>query len=147
MAVSSASTAAVTIANASSGGQMSTTSDGKIIPIFQYKAQYQLSDITSDIRNRMIMAVAKLLQVNTGSVILSFASVTLRVLQQQEFVLVSVGLVNFQGSRAAFASVITQEKINSEMETVGLKPVELLTSASAGSSTSQGTVYGMDSDV
>ena len=92
------------------------------------------------------MAVAKLLQVNTGSVILSFASVTLRVLQQQEFVLVSVGLVNFQGSRAAFASVITQEKINSEMETVGLKPVELLTSAS-GSSSSQGTVYGMESDV
>jgi hypothetical protein len=146
VAVSSTTTAAVTIANTSSGRQMSTTSDGNIVPIFQFKAQYQLSDITSDIRNRMIMAIAKLLQVNTESVILSFASVTLRVLQQQEFVLVSVGLVNFQGSRAAFASVITQEKINSELETVGLKPVELLTSAS-GSSTSQGTVYGMDSDV
>jgi hypothetical protein len=117
--------------------------DAKIVTIFQFKAQSPFSGITNDIRNSMTMAIAKMLQVNTGSVILSFVAVPLRVLQQQEFVLVSVGLVNFQGSTAAFASLITEEKLNSEMAAVGLKSVELLTGSSV-SSTSQGTVYSMD---
>jgi hypothetical protein len=143
--VSSAITAGVTTASASSGGQLSTTSASEIVPIFQFKAQYPLSDITSEIRDKMTMAVAKLLQVNTGSVILSFTSVIrrVRVLQQQEFVLVSVGLVNFQGSRAAFASMITQENVNFQMAAAGLKSVDLLTNVS-GSSTPQGTVCGMN---
>jgi uncharacterized membrane protein len=142
-AVTLVTNARVTTASASNsvlgGGQLSITSDTQVVPLFQFKARYQLSEITSDIRERMTTAVANLLQVNTSSIFLSFALVTLRNLQQQEFVLVSVGLVNFQESRAAFASMITQENIDSKMAAAGLKSVELLTSVS-GSPTAQGTI-------
>ncbi len=134
-------TVAVTTATASRGlgGELSTTwtSDTKIVQIFQFKAQYQLSDITSDIRDRMTTAVSNLLKVNAKNVSLSFVSVPLRIMQ--EFVIVSVGLVNFQGSLAGFSSMITQEGINAEMAAAGLKSVELLTSASA-LATTQGKV-------
>ncbi len=129
---STSCTTAATSAAASSGlgGQLLTNSNSSLVPIFAFKAQYQLSEITSDIRERMTKAVASLLQVNTLGIVLSFASATLRNVQQQEFVLVRVGLVNFQGSTAAFASIITQENLNSEMAAMGIKSVELLTSGS-----------------
>jgi hypothetical protein len=122
------STTVFTTATASNG-QPSTTADTNIVPIFQFKTQYQLSDMTSDISNRMTTAVANLLQVNTKTVVLSFNTVNLRTLLQKESVLVSVGLVNFQGSTTGFASMITQENIKSEMAAVGLKSVELLSGA------------------
>jgi hypothetical protein len=110
------------------------------VPIFQFKAPYQLSDISNDIQNKITVAVANLLRVNKGNVILSFASITIRVLKLQACVLVSVGLVNFQGFEPAFTSLITQDDINFHMAMQGLLSVELLGKA-IGTSTSPGSIY------
>jgi hypothetical protein len=116
----------------STHGQTTTGPAAKIVQIFEFIANYQLSDINSDVHNRMTAAVASLLQVNSSQVVLSFSALTLRaqrvMLSQQESVLVRVGLINFQGS-TAFASVITQDNINHQMTAMGLKPVVLQTNA------------------
>ncbi len=83
------------------------------------------------------MAVANLLNVRTKNVILRFAMMALRVLQSQESVLVSVSLVNVQGSIGDYISMVTQENINYHMAAEGLKSVELIRNTS-GNSTSQG---------
>jgi hypothetical protein len=112
-------------------GQTSARSYSNFVLIFQFKAQYQLSDITNDINTRMTMAVANLLQVSSTDVILSFAPTTLRqesyLRMQQDGVLVSVGLANFQGSITALTAMITQESINTRMAAESLKSVALLT--------------------
>jgi hypothetical protein len=99
------------------------------VQIFQFKAQYRLSDISDDIRIRMTRAVANLLQVSILNVILSFASMTARILQQQESVLVSVGLVNLQGSTVALISMLSQKSINLHMAAEGLNSVEIFIKA------------------
>ena len=121
------------------GGQISTTSANNIVSIFQFKAPYSISEITDVLQNKMAMAIANLLNVGTNNVILKFTSTILRVIQR-EAVIVSVSLVNFQGSTSALASIITKDNINSAMGREGLASVELVTTSSSesGSSTSQG---------
>ena len=136
-AVQSTSTAAsLAYIDGSSGGLTPTSSASKIVQIFQFKAHYSLSDITNDIQSRMTAAVARLLQVNFSAVILSFSSFNLRqivrprVLLQQESVLVTVGLIDFQGSIAVLKLRISQEKVNEQMAAENLLPVQLTADAS-----------------
>jgi hypothetical protein len=100
-----------------------------IAPIFEFKAPYQLSEITDQIRNKMILAVAKILRVNESSIVLTFSSVILRrrALLQPNGVLVSVGLSNFYGSASMFSSRITLENLNAAMAAEGLESVLLIT--------------------
>ena len=124
-------------------GQPLTSTAANIVQIFQFKAQYQLSEISQDIQDRMTIAVANLLLVNKSSVILSFASVSLqrqfklRVLLKQEGVLDGVGLSNFYESTSAFNSLISQQSINYQMAAQKLKPV-ILVMALSGSTVSTG---------
>jgi hypothetical protein len=103
-------------------------------PIFEFKAPYQLSQITDLIQKKMALAIVKMLGVNEDSVILSFTSSILRrrVLLQRIGVLVSVGLTNFQTSTSIFASRITSENLNAAMAAEGLEAVLLITTFSTG---------------
>jgi hypothetical protein len=105
-----------------------------IVAVCQFKAPYQLSEITDIIRGKMILAIANMLQVNASIVVLEFSSVVVRRrdLLQQPGVLVSVGLTNFHGSVLIFATRITQENINAKMAAEGLMAVQLLVASSTG---------------
>jgi hypothetical protein len=124
-------------------GKTTTGSAANMVQIFEFIANYQLADVNSDIQNRMTVAVANMLQVNSSQVFLSFSAVTLRALSQQESVLVHVALINFQGSTMAISSVITQENINYQMVAIGLKLVVLLTKSI---STAPGIRHAMPND-
>jgi hypothetical protein len=139
----------------SSAGQITIQSTTSIVQIFQFIAQYQHSDITNDIKNRMTRALVNLLNsavharmtrvvanvtgydvrasVEMNDVILSFSEAT----AQQEGVLVNVSMTNFQGSIASITSIVTQENNNSEMAAVNLKLVQLV-SITSNSLTSGG---------
>jgi hypothetical protein len=100
-----------------------------VTSIFQFRAQYQLSEVTEDVRSKMLFAVANTLGVETSSVILRFVLLQdrgQRSLLQQTGVLVSVGLVNFYGSVSLLLSRLTQENLNLKMQAVGLKSVQLI---------------------
>jgi hypothetical protein len=114
----------------------SSTSASSIVAVCQFKAPYQLSEITDVIRGKMVVAIANMLEVNASIVILGFSSdvVRRRDLLQQAGVLVSVGLTNFYGSVSIFATRITQENMNAKMEAEGLKAVQLMAVPSAGTS-------------
>jgi hypothetical protein len=120
----------------STNGLTTTGSTANIVQIFEFIANYRISDVNSDLQNRMTTAVANLLKVNSSQVVLSFSAITLRALRvrraQRDSVLVRVGLINFQWS-TAFASVITQDNINHQMAEMGLKPVVLQTNAVSNS--------------
>ena len=115
-----------------------------VVTIFQFKALYPMSDITEEIQNKMTIAIAKLLEFNASSVLLNFAPVNLRREVHSrtlpEGTLVTVGLVNFQGSAAQFAPLIDQQRIDSEMATEGLMSVELLPFAN-GTSAPESIVF------
>jgi hypothetical protein len=103
--------------------------------IFQFKAPYQLSEITEDIRSKMVQAVANLLSVETSRVVLTFVPVQVRLgqrgLLQQTSVLVNVGLTNFHESASIMVSQLTQENINLKMHDAGLKSVQLVTTTTS----------------
>jgi hypothetical protein len=150
-------TSVVVAMSGSSAGQTTIQSTKSIVQIFQFIAQYQLSDITSDVKNRMTRALVSLLNsavhtrmtrvvanvtgydvrasVAMNDVILNFSEAT----AQQGGVLVSVSLTNFQGPIASITSIITQENINSQMAAVNLKLVQLV-SITSTSLTSGGKV-------
>ncbi len=99
--------------------------------ILQYKVSYLLSEITIDIRNNMAKAVASLINVNASKLVLSIvdASLRRRGLLQQQGVLVSVFLQDFKGSTLEFASMLTQERLNTQMTALGLKSVQIISSS------------------
>jgi hypothetical protein len=111
--------------------QVTTTSNSgmSFAPIFDFKAPYQLSEITDQIRIKMVLAISKMLEVNKSSVVLVFSSAFLRrtALLQKTGVLVSVGLADLQSSASIFASKITSDNINAAMKSEGLDAVQLIT--------------------
>jgi hypothetical protein len=118
-----------------------------IVAVCQFKAPYQLSEITDIIRGKMVLAIAKMLEVNASIVVLGFSSVVVRRrdLLQQGGVLVSVGLINFQDSVSIFATRITQENINAKMAAEGLLAVQLLVAPSTGTVSSQSSSVNLNS--
>jgi hypothetical protein len=77
----------------------------------------------------MVLAIAKMLEVNASSVVLTFSSAFLRrrALLQKTGVLVSVGLTDLQSFSSIFASKITSDNINAAMKAEGLNAVQLIT--------------------
>jgi hypothetical protein len=110
-------------------GTTASNSGITIVLIFDFKAPYQLSEITDQIRTKMVLAIAKMLAVNRSSVVLTFSSAYLRrrALLQKTGVLVSVGLTDLQSSASIFASMITSDNINAAMKAEGLDAVQLIT--------------------
>lgn len=100
-----------------------------MVPIFDFKALYQLSEISDQIRIKMVLAIAKMLGVNISSVVVTFSSAFLRrrALLQKIGVLVRVGLTDLQSSASIFASKITSDNINAAMKAEGLDSVQLIT--------------------
>jgi hypothetical protein len=100
----------------------------RIVQIFDFKAPYQLSEITDQIRIKMVLAIAKMLGVNKSSVVLTFSSAFLRrrALLQKTGVLVSVGLADLQSYASIFTSKITADNINAAMKAEGLDGVQLI---------------------
>ena len=118
-----------------------------IVIIFQFKAPYQLSEITPELESRMSQAVAAVLGVNATSVSLTFVEVDMRRrrLLQQKGVLVSVSLKNLQGSASPFVSRLSQDSINHQMAAAGLRTVQLVqngTVISTGNATSANVQMG-----
>jgi hypothetical protein len=121
-----------TTASNSGNSRVPTTASNSgisTVPIFDFKAPYQLSEITDQIRIKMVLAIAKMLGVNTSSVVVTFSSALLRrrALLQKTGVLVSVGLTDLQSSASIFASKITSDNINAAMKAEGLDAVQLNT--------------------
>ncbi len=116
------------------------------VKIVQYKAPYLLSEITIDIRNKMAKAIASSISVNANTVVLSIvdASLRRRRLLQQQGVLVSAFLQDFKGSTSEFALLLTQERLNTQMAALGLKPV-LLISTPEQTLTSNSSSHGVSS--
>ena len=110
-------------------GTAASNSASSIVPIFDFKAPYQLSEINDQIRIKMVQAIAKILGVNKSSVVLTFSSADLRrrALLQKTGVLVRVGLTDLQSSASIFASKITSDNINAAMKAEGLDAVQLIT--------------------
>jgi hypothetical protein len=111
-----------------------SSSSLQVFVLCQFKAQYQLSEVTNIVRSKMIIAVSNVLEVNTSTVVLDLTSTILRrrTLLQQAGVLVSVGLTNMHQPASIFTARITQERLNAEMAAQGLKSVQLLITNSAG---------------
>jgi hypothetical protein len=104
-----------------------------IVIIFQFKAPYQLSEITDSLRGKMVLAIANMLEVNAKLVVLEFSSsVSKRDILQQAGVLVSVGLINFHEPLSILATRITQENINAKMAAEGLMAVLLIVISPTG---------------
>ncbi len=97
-----------------------------IVLVIQFKAPYQMSELTPDLRTKIATAVANVIGVNASTVSLTFVEVDLRRQAQQKGVLVSVGLKDFQGPTAPFASRLTQDAINAQMDQLGLRSVTLV---------------------
>ena len=115
------STSSVTDLLISSSTAPSNSTVGVTI-LFQFQAPYSLTELTDDLREKMVLAVAKALGVNPSEVVLSFDAVGRRRVLQQSGVLVSVGV---RGSVAGI-SQISQEVLNSQMAAMGLKPVTVI---------------------
>lgn len=98
------------------------------IPVFQFKAPYQLNEITDGIRGKMIHAISNILEVNPNMVFLEISSIVVRrwELLDQAGVLVNVGLINFHDSVSIFPTRLTQEHVNAQMTAEGLKAVQLI---------------------
>jgi hypothetical protein len=99
------------------------------LQIFQFKAPYQLSEVTVDIKSRMLIAVANVLGVNAADVVLTFVPDTLdlRSLSSKPTgVLVNAGLTDVELSAASYVSMVTQDKLNKEMATMGLSTGQLI---------------------
>jgi hypothetical protein len=95
-----------------------------IVIIIQFKAPYQMSELTSDLQAKIAMAVANVIGVNASSVSLTFVEVDLRrQLLQQKGVLVNVGLKDFSGPTAPYVSQLNQDAINTQMAKLGLRSV------------------------
>jgi BRCT domain type II-containing protein len=105
----------------SSAATSSAAAPAAIVPIFQFEVPYQLSEITADLRARMTVAVAGLLGVDAGAVVLTFAAAVARRATQAGGVLVSVGLRGFNGSVKALEQRLSTDSLNVYMATQGLR--------------------------
>jgi hypothetical protein len=93
-----------------------------VLKIFQFEAPYQLTEVTENIKNRMSLAVSNVLGVPAYNVVLTFVTYMGYTSRRQQTVLrVSVGIIDFQGSAASYASKVTQQKFDFEMGALGLK--------------------------
>ena len=107
--------------------------------LFQFKVQYQLSEITEDIRSKMALAIANVLAIEAVRVDLSFVAVQLRLgtrdLLQQTGVLVNVGIRDLRASEQLIISRLTSDSINLNMHAVGLKSVQIITASVSSETT------------
>jgi len=101
-----------------------------IVLIIQFKAPYQMSEITSDLQTKIATALANVIGVNVSTVSLTFVEVDLRRQVQQKGVLVNVGLKDFQGPTIPYVSRLTQDAINTQMAQLGLRSVQVIPSSS-----------------
>jgi hypothetical protein len=107
----------------------------EVVPVIQFKVPYHLSDFTEGLRNNMVLAIANVLvDVSVSRIILSLAEVDIRRrnLLEQKGVLVSVGIRDFLGSRAQLLLTLTQDNINVQMASAGLKSVQVITISTTG---------------
>jgi hypothetical protein len=103
-----------------------------VVQILQFKVEYELTDITAEIRNKMATAIANVIRMSSSMVVLSFAETEMnrrRKLLQHKAVLVTVSLKDFQGSTAQFAEQLQQDKLNVQMASLGLKPIAVFSSS------------------
>jgi hypothetical protein len=96
-----------------------------VLQIFQFSAPYLLAEVSEDMKRRMSLAVANALGVLASNVVLTISSYVAD-RRKQTSVLVRVGITNFQGSAASYASKVTQERFNIEMQALGLKSGKLV---------------------
>jgi hypothetical protein len=96
--------------------------------ILQFKTSYLLSEISDTVRNKMATAIANVIGRDSKDIALSFSETDIqgRRLLVQKGVLVDVILLNFKGSPDVFASNLTESNINSQMVSMGLKPVQVM---------------------
>jgi hypothetical protein len=117
-------------------GPYSTNVDA-VVTIFQFKSAYQFSEINEGLRQNMALAVSRVLEVPTSSIVLTIIEAGMRrTLLQQKGVLVSVGLKGYFGSTSAFTARVTQDNINAKMTALGLKSAQIIHDASIPSSES-----------
>ncbi len=107
-----------------------STSSSIVLQIFQFKAPYQLSEVTVEMQSRISTAVANMLGVNSIDVVLTFVPATLdrrsRLNGQPTGVLVSAGVTAVEFSAASYVSKVTQDRFNKEMAAMGLSSGQLI---------------------
>ncbi len=104
--------------------------------LFQFKVAYQLSEITEDIKNKLLVAISKALGLDKSTLFLSFAEADMnRRAAVQKGVLATVSLVNHGSPTTSLLSLITEDSINSQMSAQGLKSVQLVNVGSSSTST------------
>jgi hypothetical protein len=118
-----------------------TTSDAtpSNVLICQFEANYQISEITEDIRSKLLLAVSNTLGVDASLLVLAFAEVDLSLRSEHRVqvrgVLVSVSLKVAQGSTTPAFAPISQESLNIRMNLLGLRAVKLVSNVFAPSTT------------
>jgi hypothetical protein len=107
--------------------------------ICQFEANYQISEITEDIRSKLLLAVSNTLGVDASLLVLAFAEVDLSLRSEHRVqvrgVLVSVSLKVAQGSTTSAFAPISQESLNIRMNLLGLRAVKLVSNVFAPSTT------------
>jgi hypothetical protein len=107
-----------------------STSSSMVLQIFQFKAPYQLSEVTVEMQSRISTAVANMLGVNSIDVVLTFVPATLdrrsRLNGQPTGVLVSASVTDVELSAACYISKVTQDRFNKEMIAMGLNYGQLI---------------------
>jgi hypothetical protein len=106
-------------------GATSSADCGIVLQIFKFEVSILLEEVNDDIKKRMSLAISNVLGVPASNVVLAYSSY-IASRRQQTKVLVSVGIVDFQGSAASYASKVTQENLNLEMGALGLKSGNLI---------------------
>jgi hypothetical protein len=106
-------------------GATSSAECGLVLKIFQFEVPYLLEEVTDDMKKRISLAVSNVLGVSASNIVLTFSSF-IPSRRQQTKMLVSVGIIDFQGSAASYVSKVTQEKLNLEMGALGLKSGQLV---------------------
>jgi hypothetical protein len=118
-----------------------TTSDAtpSTVLICQFEANYQISEITEDIRSKLLLAVSNTLGVDASLLVLAFVEVDLSLRSEHRVqvrgVLVSVSLKVAQGSTTPAFAPISQESLNIRMNLLGLRAVKLVSNVFAPSTT------------
>ena len=117
------------------------------VTIVQFKVAYLLSEITDDVRRKMVMAIANIINVNVTRIVLSFTELDMRRrhLLQSKLLLVNVGLLDFQGSASVYTTVLSQDKINEQMASLGLKNVQVAQAATTNIMTINAGIFCLDS--
>jgi hypothetical protein len=106
-----------------------TTSSATVL-ICKFEAPYPLSDITEDLRRKIALAVASVLNVDPNLIVVTFFKVDLSLRRRQRMqtqgVLVVVSYKFFQGSTEPSFKQISQDSLNTQMNLLGLIPVKMV---------------------